>query len=362
MNAPAPLLIRGGTVVDPARGRLLRADVLLRHGRIAWVGKRPPQVSAREFDARGLFVAPGFIDLQVNGAPGRSFASGAHTEIEQALAHHLAAGTTGLLATLITDPPSRMAAALAALAEVDHPSLLGVHLEGPFIARARAGAHPEVHIRPPSVALLDQILGMHEGRVRLLTLAPELPGATEVMRTARAQRIELAAGHSDADYEMAMRAFSAGVRIVTHLWNAQPPFHHRAPGLVGAALDAPVRVSLICDDRHLHPATVRLVWRLKGPRRVCLISDAAAEPERSDGTLAGSPITLVEAVRNLISVTGCSLPEAVRAASLTPAELLRLDHRKGSIVAGKDADIVVLDESLVARAVVLRGEMVAPKL
>lgn len=313
------------------------------------------------------WIVPGFIDLQLNGAYGRDFSTdGAGVT---AVAERLpATGTTAFLATLITSPfdcyPQRLAEIAAATPSAASAAVLGVHLEGPYFNPARKGAHNPALLRPINCA---EVSAWASHRlVRLVTLAPELPGGLEAVRALRARGLVVSAGHSDATYAEAQAAFAAGVGCGTHLFNAMRPLFHREPGLAGALLEAPVPCGLIADGLHVHPAALTLAYRAKGPDQVALVTDAisamgttpgriqlggqtvlvdAVSARLLDGTLAGSLLTLDQAVRNMIAFTGCSLAEAVQMASETPARILGLDH-KGRLAAGCAADLVVLDDAL----------------
>ncbi len=326
-----------------------------------------------------LFIAPGFIDLQVNGALGHDFLSAQPKEIYSILDFFVQHGTTGLLATLTSASFTELSSALSRLGEVRHPALLGAHLEGPFLAEVRRGAHPKEFLSLPSPDFVRTLLFGLEKVVKIWTLAPELPGAWEVMEELKKKGVIVAAGHSDASFEEALRAFSLGVSLVTHLFNGMRPLHHREPGLCGAALVSEVFVSLICDGVHVHPAVVTLVAKLKGFERIVLISDAVAPtglpdgeyplfgqmvyvehgvPRLPDGTLAGTTLTMERAVKNFLEYTGCSLPQAVRCATLNPARLLGIDAQKGSLAVGKDADLVVFDRDFHVHYTILAGKVV----
>ena len=270
--------------------------------------------------ARGHGVAvPGFVDLQVNGFGGIDFLDADTEGYRRAGEALLETGVTAYLPTLISSPEEQV---LAALREVPtgaaYPRILGVHLEGPFLSPSRLGAHPESARRDPDLDLLDRLLDA--GPVRLMTLAPELPGAGQLIERLRARDITVSLGHSDATAEEAETAFDLGVRTVTHLFNAMRPFLHRDPGIVGAALARDdVIVQLIVDGPHLAPETVQVVWRAAAGR-VALVTDSIAAAGESDGAyslgtldvtvhdgavhgpdgvLAGSVLTMVEAVQNL---------------------------------------------------------------
>jgi len=299
----------------------------------------------------GEILFPGLIDLQINGAYGHDFTSDPFS-IWQVGALLPEQGVTGFLPTIITSVPERIKEALEAIH--DRPAgyvgaePLGLHLEGPFLSTRRAGVHDPDLMQLPSPDLIEG----WSPRVVMVTLAPELPGAEAMVKELVARGVVVAAGHSAATYEEAFAGFAWGIEAVTHLFNAMEPFSHREPGLVGAAFDSKVIAGIICDGVHVHPATVRAAWGLLGPDRLALVTDAIAATGLDDGTyqlgssgvqvsggvvtdaagrLAGSTLTLDQAVRNLIAFTGCSPHEAAAAASSVPATLLKLTERSDRV-------------------------------
>jgi N-acetylglucosamine-6-phosphate deacetylase len=340
-------------------------DVEVVDGRIARYGIAGP-------GGRWL-AAPGFVDLQVNGFGGVDFLhadAGAYGRAGEAL---LETGVTSYLPTLTTAPEGDIVAALGEIPSAPSgPRIVGAHLEGPFIAPSRLGAHPGSHRRDPDVALLEHLLDA--GPVRLMTLAPELPGAHDLIRILLARGVTVSCGHTDATADEANSAFDLGVRTVTHLFNAMRPFRHRDPGIVGAALARKdVVVQIIHDGVHLSPETVHLVWRAAGGRTALVTDAIAAAGTRKDasslggttvavedrvargptGVLAGSVGTMIEAVRGLHAL-GVPLHEAIEAATSVPASVLALGSL-GRLERGGPADIVVLDDNLELRAVLVGG-------
>jgi N-acetylglucosamine-6-phosphate deacetylase len=254
--------------------------------------------------------------------------------------------------------------------------VLGAHLEGPYLSPQRVGAHNPSHLRAPKRAELETWAG--SPRVRVATVAPELPGALDLIRDLRARGVVVSAGHSDANYTQARAGLDAGITWSTHLFNAMPPFSHREPGLVGALLSSDVPVGLIADGVHVHPAALKTVFRAKGARGVALVTDAMMAMGMGPGRyilgdqqvlvdatvarlnaeiLAGSILQMDAAVRNMIEYTGCSLAEAITMASATPARILGLAS-KGRIAEDCDADLVILDQSLRVEMTIARGEIV----
>lgn len=317
-------------------------------------------------------LLPGFVDLQVNGAFGVDVATEPSRlgELSEAL---LSTGTTAYLPTVISSPESLYEEVLPKLA--GEPSsgaeVLGVHLEGPFINMEKRGAHAAAHVVPPDPRLLLRLLDL--APVRMITVAPELAGADELVELALRSGVVVSAGHSNASFELAYEALDASVAGVTHLFNAMSAMHHREPGLPGAAFAHQRAVcGLIADGHHVHPEMVGLTFRMLGPDRIYLTTDAIAAagmgdgeyrlatrtvymeggvPRLGSGTIAGSVLTMNEAFRNILAFTGCTLPEAARMTATTPARLVGEGRRKGRLTPGYDADLTVLAPDLSVEAV-----------
>jgi N-acetylglucosamine-6-phosphate deacetylase len=346
-------------------GRLVRGDVEVVDGRIAGYGLVSP-------NGRGIAV-PGFVDLQVNGFSGVDFFAADADGYRRAGDALLETGVTAYLPTFVTAPEEQLLAALREVpAGADGPRILGVHLEGPFLSPLRLGIHPAAARRDPDVELLERLLAA--GPVRLMTVAPELPGADALVETLSRHEIAVSCGHSDATAQEANAAFDAGVRTVTHLFNAMRPFRHRDPGIAGAALARDdIVVQVILDGVHLAPETAIVVWRA-AEGRVALVTDAIAGAGLTDGVyrlagleidirdgvargpsgaLAGSTLTMIEAVRNLHEL-GAPLADAVSAATEVPARVLRLPA-VGRLAVGLPADVVVLSDELEIDRVLVDG-------
>jgi N-acetylglucosamine-6-phosphate deacetylase len=327
-------------------------------------------------------LLPGFVDLQVNGAFGVDVATEPSrvADLSRAL---LSTGATSYLPTVISSPESLYEEVLPTLAAATgQPSsgaeVLGIHLEGPFINLEKRGAHAAAHVVGPDPELLARLLDL--GPVRAITLAPELEGAGELMALAAKRGAAVSAGHSGASFEVAYEALDASVAGVTHLFNAMSAMHHREPGLPGAAFAHPRAVcGLIADGFHVHPEMVGLAFRMLGPDRIYLTTDAIAAagmgdgeyrlatrtvyldggvPRLGSGAIAGSVLTMNEAFRNILAFTGCTVPEAARMASTTPARLVGEGTRKGRLTPGYDADVAVLAPDLSVEAVWRSGERI----
>jgi N-acetylglucosamine-6-phosphate deacetylase len=358
-------------------------DILAVAGRIAMIG-RDASGSApsgtEHVDAGGLLAAPGLIDLQINGAVGHDVTADPASlwAVAEALPRF---GTTAFLPTLVSADADTIDAARAVLRAgppYGHQGAipLGLHVEGPFLNGAKRGAHPLASLRRPDPELARD--WSPANGIRMVTLAPELQGALDLVSLLVSQGVVVSAGHSAATLEQARTGFDAGIRAVTHLFNAMPPLDHKAPGLVGAALaDERVTIGLIADGVHVDPNLVGLVWRLVGRGRLALVTDAIAAlgmaPGRyrlgdmdviTDGTaarigdvLAGSLLSHDQAIRNLMAFSGCTAAEALDAATAVPARLLG-DADRGSLEPGRRADIVLFTHELGVAATIIGGTMV----
>lgn len=352
----------GAALVD---GTLVLGDVEISDGRVTAVG-------LSSANGHGIASA-GFVDLQVNGFAGVDFFSADADGYRRAGLALLECGVTAYQPTFITSPEEEL---VAALGEVPvngaAPRVLGAHLEGPFISAARLGTHPAQERRDPDLALLQRLLAA--GHVSHVTLAPELPGAFELVDLLRERGVTVSCGHSDATAAEAREAFSRGAKTVTHIFNAMRPFAAREPGLAGAALVAnDVVVQVILDGVHLADDTARLVWQAAGGR-VALVTDAIAAAHAGDGAytlagvdfevedgvarnadqvLAGSTVCMIDAVRNLVAL-GAPVEAALAAATSVPARIAGRPEL-GTLAPGSDADVVVLDDSLDIVRVLVRG-------
>ena len=377
-----PIYIHHATILTP-RLRLDDGALLVEGERIAAVGPAgrlvcPP--GSQVIDAAGGLLIPGLIDLQLNGAFGHDFTADPATiwPVAAGLPRY---GVTTFLPTMITSPLATAAEAQAVLAGgrpagFQGADPLGLHLEGPFLNPDKKGAHNPAYLRPPAPEAIAN--WSPEQGVRLVTLAPELPGAIDLIARLAGRGVVVSAGHSLATVDQAQRGFAAGITYGTHLFNAMPPLGHREPGLAGALLaDPALTVGLIPDGIHVHPAVVALIWRLKGSDRLTLVSDAMAalgmppgrydlgdhavtvtetDARLADGTLAGSILPLDAALRQLIACTGCTLAEALPTVTSTPAALLGLSDR-GRLAPGLRADLVLLSPDLTVVKTMTAGVM-----
>lgn len=359
--------------------RLVQGDIEIEDGKILRVGKDLPRKEEDlAVDCAGSYtVVPGFVDVHIHGCAGADTCDATREALEAMAAFLLAHGVTSFCPTTMTTSRETIQAALLAAKDMmDHPMeggarVVGVNMEGPFIAKERKGAQKEEDILPPDFPLFQRFYEESGGIVRLVDVAPEQPGGLEFVEKA-SQLCTVSIAHTTADYDQAKAAFDKGVTHATHLFNAMSGLHHRKPGVVGAVFDdSRVRGELICDGFHIHPAVLRAAFQLLGDRAL-IVSDsmrANGMPEGEafdlggqmvtvhqgkallpDGTIAGSVTNLHQEIKNLVSF-GVPFEQAVKAATLLPARAIGLDGEIGSIAPGKRADLVVLDENLDIAAV-----------
>ncbi len=359
--------------------RLVQGDIEIEDGKILRVGKDLPRKEEDlAVDCAGSYtVVPGFVDVHIHGCAGADTCDATREALEAMAAFLLAHGVTSFCPTTMTTSRETIQAALLAAKDMmDHPMeggarVVGVNMEGPFIAKERKGAQKEEDILPPDFPLFQRFHEESGGIVRLVDVAPEQPGGLEFVEKA-SQLCTVSIAHTTADYDQAKAAFDKGVTHATHLFNAMSGLHHRKPGVVGAVFDdSRVRGELICDGFHIHPAVLRAAFQLLGDRAL-IVSDsmrANGMPEGEafdlggqmvtvhqgkallpDGTIAGSVTNLHQEIKNLVSF-GVPFEQAVKAATLLPARAIGLDGEIGSIAPGKRADLVVLDENLDIAAV-----------
>jgi N-acetylglucosamine-6-phosphate deacetylase len=369
---------------------LLDAVILVEGGRITAIGHRDevkiPE-GAVDYVASGMTVVPGFVDVHIHGAGGHDVMEATHAALDcitSTVARH---GTTSILATTVTAPVDETCKSLEGIAQYirshEHQEntglaaeILGIHLEGPFISKTRRGVHPSDSITRPSIEILDKFRAASDGLISILTVAPEVSGALDLIRAAVTNGIVAAIGHTDADYEQARAAIQAGARHAVHFYNAMRPFSHRDPGVIGAVLTEPdVTAEIIADGVHVAGPAIQVLLGTKGFDTVLLASDGTAATgmpdgnfrlgnfevtvkdgvcRNSEGKLAGSTLTLDRALRYIVSL-GVPLIDALRMATILPARRLGLAGKKGIIAIGADADLVVLTPDLRVAGVMTRG-------
>ncbi len=380
-------LLAGGRVVTPG-GILSPGWIRLAGNLIDAVGPgEPPEPRPAGLpvtDLRDRWVLPGFVDLHVHGGGGTSFTEGPADDARRAAEFHRQHGSTTIVASLVTAPLTELEARAAMLAGLVRDGVIaGIHLEGPFLAAARCGAQDPRQMVAPDVASFERLHAAAAGQLRVITLAPELAGATSVIEAAVRAGVIAAIGHTDATADITAAAVDAGATHATHLFNGMRPLHHREPGPVGALLDRDeVTCEVIADGVHLHDTAVRLIARAAGPGRLVLITDAMAAAGMPDGSyplgslrvevaggvarlagdsgpgaIAGSTATMAGVVRRAVAA-GLPVTEVAAAASTTPARVLGLGDRTGALRPGLAADLVVCEEDFQLRAVMRHGEWI----
>jgi N-acetylglucosamine-6-phosphate deacetylase len=384
-----PLVIHADRAFTPFE-EIPDATVVIQGSKISGIGPRGkvdvPR-GAREINARGRTVVPGFVDVHIHGAGGHDVMEGTRAALEIITATVPAHGTTSMVATTVTASEKETLESIAGIARFILDSsqyatrelsaeILGIHFEGPFISPARRGVHPAKWIASPSTQLLQKLLAEARGTGQILTLAPELPGALELIEAARRAGLVISLGHTDATYEQAQAAIEMGASHAAHVYNAMRPFSHRGTGVLGAVLTSPrVSAELIADGVHVDETAMRMLVELKTPERVILVSDgisATGMPDgkyqlgmfevkvsggvarNAEGKLAGSTLTLDRALRKIVSL-GVPLASAIPMLTANPARQIGLGTRKGVLAPGADADLVFLDDNLEVSGVMTRG-------
>jgi N-acetylglucosamine-6-phosphate deacetylase len=387
----ARLAIVGGRVIVP-EGEIASGIILCEEGRIVHVGPAgagvDPEPDSLILGAEGKVVMPGFIDTHFHGSGGSDVMADGVEGLHRISRNLLRFGTTGYLVTTVAARREELLRAIEATLGAEASAgtagpgaaILGLHLEGPYLNVRFKGAQPEWGIRDPDPEEARELLLAGGGRVKIMTLAPELPGGMELIRLLSSAGVAPSLGHSMADYETALAAIEAGATRATHLYNAMSGLHHRTPGLAAACLLEPgIQAELICDGVHVHPRMAQLAWKAKGREGLTLVTDATAAQGHGDGTyqlgdfqievrgplctlpdgvtIAGSVLTMNHAIGNAMAFTGMSLSDAAWTASTSPAHLCGVADRKGSIEVGKDADFAILGADLSVSQTILAGEV-----
>ncbi len=372
------MLILGAEVFDTELGFVRRS--LCTDGELISLSSGDGEV----LDVEGCILIPGLTDIHFHGCMGEDFSDGEMDGLQTIADYELSRGITQICPAGMTLPETELIKMCENAARHKSESdtgaeLVGVHLEGPFLSAAKRGAQNASWLRDPDTALFDRLQSAAQGLIKQVSIAPELPGSMDFIReVSKTTLVSLA--HTEADYETALAAFEAGALKITHLYNAMPPFLHRAPGIIGAALDYPeCWAELICDGIHVHPSAVRAAFRIFGEHRIILISDtmrAAGMPDGKytlggqevyvngktatlkDGTLAGSVTDLMDCMKAAVSM-GISLSSAVTAAAVNPAKALGIYSFTGSLESGKFANMVLLDQNFEIKAVIFRGKVIS---
>ncbi len=381
------LALKGGKIITPFR-IIKKGTILIEDAHIAELGEVtdvivPPD--AQVIDISGKAVCPGFVDLLIHGALGRDFSEGNEQDYEIISRRFLQNGSTTLMASLYAKPEEQMLKNIRMLSDyiLSHPdsNIRGIHLEGPYLNKAFKGAMNESYLWTPSLESWQKMWDASQGLVKLMTIAPELPGALDVIRDAAKKGVVISIGHSMATYKEIELAIDNGAAHVTHMFNAMKPLHHREPGVALAALlRDELKIELIADTYHVHPAMMEFLLKVKKPNGIILITDSITpggmhegeEFEFADqkvrikggkavldnGTIAGSTLTLNYAIKNMVETAGARITEAVRMASLNGAKVLNMDRKKGILSVGRDADLVVLGDDYAVDMTIMAGKIV----
>ncbi|NCQ16786.1 MAG: N-acetylglucosamine-6-phosphate deacetylase [Ignavibacteria bacterium CG_4_8_14_3_um_filter_37_9] len=379
----------GGKIVTPFR-IVKNGVILFKEGVIQELGKasdvKIPD-NCEIIDISGHTIAPGFVDLLVHGGGGNGFADANDQSIKKVSDYFLRNGSTTILASLFAKPYKQLLDDLNRVATYiqtnPDSNIYGIHMEGPYLNKGLKGAMNESYLWEPTVASFDAMWEASKGLMKIMTIAPELPGSIGVMRAAAKRGVVLSIGHSMATYDEIELAIDNGAAHVTHIFNAMKPFHHRDGGVIlGALLRNELKIELIADKLHVHPAVMELLLKLKGASGIILITDSIraggmheGEYEFADqkifmkdqkaflpdGTLAGSTLTLNKAIKNLVETANAKLTDAVRMASVNGAKVLNIENRKGILAVGKDADMVVMNDLYEVVMTVLGGKIVYQK-
>jgi len=380
-------VIKNGTLITPFE-TIERSAVVFRNGKIVAVGQESDikiPKGARIIDASGKIVAPGFIDVHIHGGRGRDVMEGSYEAINELAKFVESHGTTAFLPTTVSASRGDLLSAVKAVKTAiergtEGAEVLGVHLEGPYINLDKRGAHNADFIRRPSIEEFEEIWEASNRAVRIVTLAPEIDGSKLLIHKLRDLGAEASIGHSNATYTQAADAIKRGIRHATHMFNRMSGFDHREPGVVGAVLvHEELTAELICDSIHVHPAAMGLLTRVKGSKKVVLVTDAiraAGMPDgeyalgkqhvivkdgiskTKSGDLAGSTLTMDRAVRNMVKLVKLPLRTAIKMATINPAVAINVDKNKGSLEPGKDADIVIIDDDVNVYVTIVKGKVV----
>lgn len=374
-------------------GRIPNGYISITNDKISAIGPMDdyvPVSSETVLDVKGKTIVPGMIDVHIHGAAGADVMDATPEALDKMAVFLAKEGTTCFLATTITQAPERIEKALRNVADyMEHhqsagkAECIGVHLEGPFIHAKRKGAQPLEFILKPEVERFKKWQAIARGQIRLVTLAPEEPGGYELTAYLKETGVIASIGHSDATYDQVIKGIEAGVGHVTHLFNGMRGFHHREPGVAGAAmLCKDLNVEMIVDGIHIDPRSVKLAYQQITSDRILLITDAmrakcmkqgsydlggqkvtvtGRDARLDDGTLAGSILKMKDAAKNMMEYTGCSMEEVIRMTALNAAKELNIADRKGSVRVGKDADLVVLNRDFDVCLTICRGEFAYQK-
>ena len=389
INKNKRIIIINGIIITPFQLICGKAIIVEKEKIIAIINKEELNTATltgvEVIEANDKFVVPGYIDIHIHGGGGSDVMDGNYEAINQIAITHSHFGTTAFLPTTMTMSKNRIIRSLRSIGEAVEKGttgakILGVHLEGPYINPEKKGAQKEEDIKEISIEEFLEFNQASGNLIRLVTIAPEIPGAVDFIRWLNKQGIITSAGHSNATYMQIEEGIQAGLSQVTHLFNAMKGLHHREPGIIGAALASPeLTVEVIADGIHVHPMVIKIVIEIKGDERVVLVTDAIratginegiydlggqkitvkqGQARLKTGVLAGSVLTMDKAVKNLVTKVGIPLTKAIKMASFNPAKCIGIDDRKGSLAVNKDADIVILNKNLETELTMVAGRVV----
>ena len=389
INKNKRIIIINGTIITPFHLVSGKAIIIEKGKIIEIVNKEELKTATltgvEVIEAKDKFIVPGYIDIHIHGGGGSDVMDGDYEAINQIAITHSHFGTTSFLPTTMTMSKDKIIRSLRSICEAvkkgtEGAEILGIHMEGPYINPEKKGAQKEIDIREPSIEEFSEFNKASGNLIRLVTIAPEMPGAIDLIKYLYKQGIIASVGHSNATYVQTRAGIQAGLSHVTHTFNAMRELHHREPGVVGAALTSPeLTVEVIADGIHIHPIVLKILTKIKEAEEIVLITDAMraaglkegtydlggqevivtkGQARLKDGTLAGSVLTMDKAVKNMASKVGVPLPKAIQMASFNPARSIGIDDKKGSLEPGKDADIVILNKNLETELTIVAGKIV----
>ena len=377
------MILKNGNLFTP-QGHFQKGNLEIKEDTIAAVGKEITAIHTPVFDASDCYVLPGFLDIHMHGAMGADFSDGTKEAVDTIAKFQLSKGVTGFLGTTLSLPEdiltdcAKLSKDYTYQGKANQATFYGIHLEGPFFNLEKKGAQNPDYIIPADFALFSRLFEASDKTIQTVSMAPEVDEGLAFIKQAK-EICNVSLGHTSAGYDLALAAFAAGANHATHLFNAMAPMSHRDPAIIGAAMDAKAFVEIISDGVHLHPATVRLAFKLYGDDKVCLISDSmracglqdgkyelgaqevtvkGSTATLSSGTIAGSVTSLADCFRKAISF-GIPLESAIKAATINPAKAIGLDHLIGSLEVGKKADIIILDKELHLKGAFAQGKLLS---
>ena len=389
INKNKRIIIMNGTIITPFHLVSAKA-IIVEKGRIREIVNKEEISSAtltgaKVIEGKDKFIVPGYIDIHVHGGGGSDVMDGDYEAINQIAIAHSHFGTTSFLPTTMTMSKDKIIRSLRSICEAVKKGtagaeILGIHMEGPYINPEKKGAQKEEDIKKISIEEFLEFNQASGNLIRLVTIAPEMPGAIGLIKYLYKQGIIASVGHTNATYVQTQAGIQAGLSHVTHTFNAMRELHHREPGVVGAALTSPeLTVEIIADGVHIHPIVLKILTKIKDGEKIVLITDAMraaglkegtydlggqevivtkGQARLKDGTLAGSVLTMDKAVKNMVNKIGIQLPKAIQMASYNPAKSIGIDDKKGSLEPGKDADIVILNKNLETELTIVAGKIV----